>query len=114
VCLRNFLASDKLVPRALNDQIATPSIERVKSPPQPLNGWCAGASRHKHPSMYAAAAKRICSETIREPYWKMATYVVGVGVVIVVVVLVVVSKYGGGNTMLLVLEVRLLEVVVLK
>lgn len=42
------------------------------------------------------------------------TYVVGVGVVVVVVVvLVVVSKYGGGNTMLLVVEIWLLEVVVL-
>lgn len=44
------------------------------------------------------------------------TYVVGVGVVVVVVVVlvVVVSKIGGGNTILLVVELKLLEVVVLR
>jgi hypothetical protein len=53
-------------------------------------------------------------EKIRGSRKNLGTYVVGVGVVVVVVVLVVVSKYGGGNTMLLVIELRLLEVVVLR
>lgn len=42
------------------------------------------------------------------------TYVVGVGVVVVVVVVLLVVSNGGGNTRLLVVELRLLEVVVLR